>query len=128
MPAPDKSLALSAVEAEALRDMRARLNRRAVSDAALLTLGVAFTQVCARVGLSGAEPLPAERLSGPAVVKAAAAAAMPTLARLVATLAENRKSRPADWPALVAAGAPQAVLSRRLALAGREPTVDTTAP
>ncbi|MDP3660180.1 hypothetical protein [Phenylobacterium sp.] len=128
MATPNKALALSATETEAVRDMRSRLNRRAISDAAQLSLGTAFLQTCARIDIAASEPLPVETLSGAAVVKVAAAADLATLARLVATLRDAKAEQPKTWPALVAAGAPQAILSRRLALAGREPAVEPTVP
>ncbi|MES2033006.1 MAG: hypothetical protein V4466_02415 [Pseudomonadota bacterium] len=120
----DKALALSSIETELLRDLRSRLNRRAVSDAALNALGAAFLQASARVDLGDGEPIAVANLSVEAVIKAAATADMKVLARLVATLGAERKKSPKAWPALVAAGAPQAILSRRLALAGREQPVE----
>jgi hypothetical protein len=115
---------LSAVETEMLRDVRSRLNRKAVSDAALFALGTAFLQACERVDIAPGEPIPVENLSPPAFVKAAQGADMKTLGRLVATLRDYRAKHPKQWPALVAGGVPQAVLSRRLALAGREQPVE----
>ncbi|ATQ42194.1 hypothetical protein [Caulobacter mirabilis] len=113
-------LKLSAVETEQVRDVRSRLNRKAVSEAALNALGAAFLQTCGRVDIGASEPVAVTNLSGELVVKAAATADMKLLARLVATLAEHRQKTPKVWTALVAAGAPQAILSRRLVLAGRE--------
>ncbi len=120
----DKALALSAVEVEQVRDVRSRLNRRAVSEAALNALGAAFLQTCARVGIGASEPVVVTNLSGELVMKAAAAADMKLLARLVATVGEHRRKSSKVWTALVAAGAPQAILSRRLVLAGREAPVE----
>lgn len=124
MGALKTALALGPVETEMLRDIRSRLNRRAVSDAALFSLGAAFVTACARADAPATTAVPAKVLSGALVVKIAATADMPTLSRLVATLVEHRQLDPKCWPALVAAGAPQAILSRRLALAGREPPVE----
>ena len=118
-------LALGPIETEMLRDIRSRLNRRAVSDAALFALGTAFITACARADVPATTAVPAKVLSGALVVKTAAAADIATLSRLVATLAEHRTLDPKCWPALVASGAPQAILSRRLALAGREPAVES---
>ncbi len=118
---------LSAIETERLRDMRSRLGRRAVSDAALSSLGTAFFQVCAMSDIGAAEPYPVEALSAEALIKASHAADMKTLARLVATLKVHKQNQPKAWPAIVAAGAPQALLSRRLALGGREPPVEIPA-
>lgn len=117
-------LALGPVETEMLRDIRGRLNRRAVSDAALFSLGSAFVTACARADIPATTAMPAKVLSGELVAKIAATADIATLSRLVATIVEHRKLDPKFWPGLVAAGAPQAVLSRRLALAGREPPVE----
>jgi hypothetical protein len=116
-------LTLSAVETELLRDIRSRLSRKAVSEAAQLALGAAFVQACERVDMAPSDPLPVENLSAPAFVKAAQGADLKTLCRLVATLRDYRVKHPKHWPALVAGGVPQAVLSRRLALAGREQPV-----
>ena len=118
---------LSDIETERLRDIRSRLNRRAVSDAALSTLGNACFQLCEQVGLGGGAPYPVQNLSLPGLVKTAAGADMAMLARLVATLKDYKAKQPKAWPAAVAAGAPQALLSRRLALAGREQPVETPA-
>ena len=79
------------------------------------------------LNLIAAEPYPVEALSAEALIKAAQAADMKTLARLVATLKEHKQNQPKAWPAIVAAGAPQALLSRRLALGGREPPVEIPA-
>lgn len=117
-------LTLSAVETELLRDVRSRLNRKAVSEAALFALGSAFVTACERVDMAPSTPIPVENLSAPAFVKAANVADLKTLCRLVATLRDYRVKHPKHWPALVAGGVPQAVLSRRLALAGREQPVE----
>lgn len=117
-------LKLSAVETELVRDIRSRLNRKAVSEQALFALGTAFLQACERVDIVPGEPIPVESLSPAAFVKAAAGADIKTLGRLVATLRDYRAKHPKQWPALVAGGVPQAVLSRRLVLAGREQPVE----
>lgn len=126
MASPDPALALSASETEQVRDVRSRLNRKAVSDAALSALGTAFFQTCVRVDIGASEPIPVANLSAPLVIKAATTADMKTLARLVATLRDYKAKYPQHWPALVAGGVPQAVLSRRLALAGREQPVEAS--
>ena len=118
---PDPKLALSQVEADALRTFRTRMNKPPVSDAASATLGRAFFQVIARSEL---EP-EGEAAAGPAQAPAALFAAvspadMAGLRRLLATL-QTRLASPAEWRKLQAAGVPQAVISRRLQLAGREP-------
>lgn len=125
MTAPRTVLALGPIETEMLRDIRSRLNRRAVSDAALFALGTAFISACARADVPATTAVPAKALSGALVSKIAATADIATLSRLVATLAEHRTLDPKCWPGLVAAGAPQAIISRRLALAGREPAIES---
>jgi hypothetical protein len=115
---------LSAIETERLRDLRMRLNRRAGSDAALLTLGGVCLKALEQVGLSGGAPYPVASLSIPGLVRTAARADLAMLARLVATLKDYKDAQPKAWPAAVAAGAPQALLSRRLVLAGREQPVE----
>lgn len=118
----DKALALSPVEVELARDLRSRLGRRAVSDKALGALGAAFFQLCGRLGIDPAAQ-PAEAVGMAAID----GADIRTLARLVARMKLDRDARPLGWSATVAAGLPQAVLSRRLALAGREPARDEAA-
>lgn len=119
-------LTLSATETELLRDIRSRLNRKGVSEQALFALGSAFVTACERVDMPPTDPIPVEQISAPAFVKAANGADLRTLQRLIATLRDYRIKHPKKWPALVAGGAPQAVLSRRLALGGREPAVEAT--
>lgn len=129
---PDPALALSAVEVEALRQMRTRLNKPAVSDAASATLGRAFLAVMARNGVeaavdpAGLAVIEATLGRGPAgVVAAARGATMANLHLLTAVLARRLAASPADWRAHQAAGAPQALIGRRLQLAGREPDPET---
>jgi hypothetical protein len=116
---------LSDFETERLRDLRSRLSRRAISDAALLTLGTATFQLLEQMGLAGAEPYPVESLSIPALIKTAEGANTPTLARLVATLKVYKTAQPKAWAAAVAGGAPQALITRRLVLGGREQPVES---
>lgn len=124
MAALKTTLALGPVETEMLRDIRSRLNRPAVSDAALFALGSAFITACGRADVPATIAVPAKTLSGELVAKIAATADIATLSRLVATIVEHRQLDPKGWPGLVAAGAPQAILSRRLALGGREPLAE----
>ncbi|MDP1632848.1 MAG: hypothetical protein Q8L66_15635 [Caulobacter sp.] len=124
MAAPDPALALGPVETEMLRDVRSRLNRQAVSDKALFALGSAFVTACTRTDMAPTTEIPAKTLSGALVVKVAATADLATLSRLVATLVAHRALDAKCWPGLVAAGAPQAILGRRLALGGREQPVE----
>ena len=125
---PDPKLVLSQVETEALRSLRTRLNRPATSDAASATLGRAFFQVIARSELEPAAD-PAELAvveatlgrAPAAITDATCGAAMANLRLLLAILQRRLDASHADWRALQTAGAPQAVISRRLQLAGREP-------
>lgn len=128
MSARPDALTLSAVETEALRSLRTRLNKSPTSDAASATLGRAFLQVIARNGVepaadpAGLQVIEATLGRDPkAVVEAVRGASMANLRLLTAVLARRLAVSPADWRALQAAGAPQAVISRRLQLAGREP-------
>ena len=121
-------LALSQVEVEALRSLRTRLNKPAVSDAASATLGRAFFQVIARADLAPTADAAAgaalEAKLGPtpaAAVQAARGVDLTGLNLILAVLHRRLSANPADWRALQTAGAPQAVISRRLQLAGREP-------
>ncbi len=123
MPAYSDPLALSAVETESLRMLRARLNKPAASDAAKAVLGKVFQETVARVGLAaegaaGSEPpQPAA-----ALVAGAAVADMGELRALCASLAHLRTTDPRAFGRLLDARVPQSIISRRLALAGREPS------
>lgn len=119
MAAPDPKLALSAVEVEMLRDLRSRMNRPAVSVAAQVTLGaVVYKALSTRFGVDpAAAPIP---LTPAEVAVAAAEADLPQLSRIARGLEDYRASSPTRWPHAVAAGAPQAIVTRRLVLAGRE--------
>ena len=130
----DPKLALSQVEVEALRTLRTRLNRSAVSDAASATLGRAFFQVIARSDLdpiadpAGLTVIEATLGGAPsAILDAVRGAGMANLRLILAVLHRRLTSSPADWRALQTAGAPQAVISRRLQLAGREPDPNVSA-
>ncbi|WP_158916418.1 hypothetical protein [Caulobacter sp. S45] len=125
---PNPRLVLSQVEVEALRTLRTRLNKPAISDAASATLGRVFYQLIARADLAPAgDPVAIARLDatiGPTPAAAVAAtrdAGMAELNLLLAVLHPRLTTNPAAWRALQSAGAPQAVISRRLQLAGREP-------
>ncbi len=114
---------LTSVETEMVRDMRSRLNRRAISDAAALSLGGAFLQVCVRVDIEPQATHPVDDTAPHAIARAAEGADMALLRRLVFALVAARQDAPKSWNTIVVAGAPQAVLSRRLVLAGREQPV-----
>ena len=119
---PDPALALSNVETEALRQLRTRLNKPATSDAARLVLGKVFLETIARNGVAAIDP-PAEA-HPPAVaslIDAAHAADMGGLRLLTGRLAAIRDKGGPGWNKALELKAPQAVISRRLALAGREP-------
>lgn len=129
MPTPHPELALSAVETELLRDLRSRLNRLPPGDKAQDVLGGAFLKACLRVGVG---PLDGEhdhagvpamdvKQGAAALIAIADAADMRALTLLTTGLSLARKDDPALWRALLKGGVGQAVLSRRLALGGREP-------
>lgn len=127
MTAVDPKLVLSAVETEALRQMRTRLNKPAVSDAACATLGRAFLSVAERNGFGpSADPAGLQVMQaavGPGAEKlmeASKVVGLNTLAVLTAVLKARLDASPAEWRRLVADGAPQALITRRLQLAGRE--------
>ena len=109
--------ALTAVEVEALRQMRTRLAKTPASDAAAATLGRAALQVLARVGVS-ASPSPSGVPSAPDLrVAAEQAEGLPELSEVAgaAAAALVRDARTA-----VTGGVLQAMIGRRLQLAGRE--------
>ena len=120
----DKALALGAVETELLRDIRSRLNRP-VSDRAAAVLLNAFLQAAARAGLE-----PSDRAwatgNAEAFLKAAAMASAVQLKGAVAGLAKLKGQEKPIVQALKD-GLPQAVISRRLALAGRAPAIGAPA-
>jgi hypothetical protein len=118
-------LKLSNVEVESLRQMRTRLNKTAVSDPASATLGRAFFQVIAR---SDVAPNAVLDKSADSAAQLIAAIRLADLAGLcgVMNVLQVRLANPAGWRALQTAGVPQAVISRRLQLAGREPSPEDT--
>ena len=118
----DPKLALSATETESLRAMRSKISRPPPGDAALGVVARAYFEVCARAGLPAAGD--AGTPSPKALVDAAASADMAGLAALLGSLRAVLQRSSGDWRAAIAAGAPQAVISRRLALAGREARLD----
>ena len=118
----DPKLALSATETEYLRQLRARLGKPAASDAAKAVLGKVWLETIARVGLTLSKPPAGEAPQAVAVLATAADAAdMGELRLIVGRLAALRAKGGPGWAKALEARAPQAVISRRLALAGREP-------
>lgn len=117
MLAHDKALALSAVETELLRDLRSRLNRPVSGKAAAVLLNAVF-QTAGRVGLEPGDQV-WSTADADAFKRAAAMASGVQLRGAVAGLLKLKGQEKAVVQAL-ADGLPQAVLSRRLALAGRE--------
>jgi hypothetical protein len=120
----DKALALGAVETELLRDLRSRLNRP-VSDKAAAVLLNAFLQTAGRVGLEPGNQVWATG-NTEAFLKAAAMASAVQLKGAVAGLAKLKGQEKPIVQALKD-GLPQAVISRRLALTGREPAIGVPA-
>ena len=115
------SLALSPIEAEQLRDLRARLNRvsaGALGDKSVGPLSHGFFVVCGRTGL-------APQSGGVAIATlgelktAVGEADLIRLKQIVKQL-EGLRSDPKVWRALFNAGVLQAVLTRRLVLGGKE--------
>src|ERR1700742_4592477 len=101
-----------------LRKMRPRLISPATSDAASATLGRAFFQVIARVGVAPNAVLDKSADSAAPLLGAPRLATLGELNGLMNVL-QVRLANPAGWRALQTAGVPQAVISRRLQLAGR---------
>ncbi len=121
---------LSAVETEALRQLRTRLNKPAASDAAAATLGRAYLQVAARngfgpeadaAGLAVAQATLGPDLKG--LVQALDGAGLSTLALLNAVVQARGAAQAPEWRRMTTAGVPQALIGRRLQLAGREGVV-----
>ena len=116
------TLALSAVETESLRALRARLVKPAASDAGKAVLGKVWLETVARVGLTPVDPPAGDTPPAiAALIAAADAADMSELRLIVGRLAAIRAKGGPGWAKALEARAPQAVISRRLALAGREP-------
>jgi hypothetical protein len=116
---------LSNVGAEQVRDLRARLNRvpkGTLGDKSVGPLSKGFFDVCARVDLPTAA---AAEVASPAALNAAAKMAdLAALQSLVGALQKQRAGNPAGWRAWWDAGVLQAILTRRLVLAGRLPEQD----
>lgn len=122
MPAYSHPLALSAVETESLRMLRARLNKPASGEAAKAVLGKVFLETVARSGLDAPLPAAEEAFAAPsALIVEAHGADMATLRRLCGRIAQLRASDPRGHAAALDAKLHQSIISRRLALAGREP-------
>jgi hypothetical protein len=120
----DKSLALSAVEAEQLRDLRSRLNRLppnpALAARSIGPLSRGFFELCMRIGFVGAAGLSIAD-SAKALASQAEQAGPCELRALVGSLEQLHRTGAPRWSEIVTGGVLQAVISRRLALAGREP-------
>jgi hypothetical protein len=117
----DPKLALSATETESLRAVRSKISRPPPGDPALNVVARAYFELCARAGMAAAR---GGGMSPQQIVEAAASADMAALQVLQGDLRALLQGPPAGWRAAIAAGAPQAVISRRLALAGREARLD----
>lgn len=120
MAQADPKAALSAVETELLRDLRSRLNRMPPGKDARGVLAGAFFKACARVGLEPREDAPSDPVTGQLIANVATRADLDALRGLVSVLAAVRRAHPDAFMALFVGGAGQAVLTRRLVLAGRE--------
>jgi hypothetical protein len=114
---------LTDIGAEQVRDLRARLNRvpkGALGDKSVGPLSRGFFDVCARVDLQAA-PVTPELTTPAALADAAKAADIAGLQSLVGGLQNLRAANPDAWRTWWDAGALQAILTRRLVLAGRLP-------
>ena len=129
----DKALALSAVEVEQLRDLRSRFN--GATDKSVGPLMAGFVKLAERVGLTPAivdvAGLNVLRATGGDaadwIARLADLADIRLLRQLTAELFRIQRADPSAFAAAIRTGAPQAVISRRLALAGREPAKEVTA-
>lgn len=122
MANPSSGLALSPIEAEQLRDLRARLNRvprGAAGEKSVGPLSKGFFVLCNRVGLSpqsGGAP-------SATVADMKTAIAEGDLIRIKQIVAQLESLRGGDakiWRHVFDTGVLQAVLTRRLVLGGRE--------
>ena len=107
---------LTAVEVEALRQMRTRLAKTPASDAAAATLGRAALQVLARSGVPEAPPT----VAAPLRDLAAAADGADSLVGLSQVTGAVAAALAHGARTVVMAGALQALIGGRLRLAGRE--------
>ena len=116
---------LSDIATEQVRDLRARLNRLpkgALGDKSVGPLSKGFFDVCARAGLAVLAENPTLDVTAPGVLlEAAETGDMAVLQNLVAALHTLRNSNPSGWRWWVDQGYLQAILRRRLVLAGRLP-------
>ncbi len=110
---------LTAVGVEQLRDIRSRLNRApkgSPGDKSVGPLSRGFFDICARVDLPVGEPTPV----GIGSVQQVLEADMGGLRRLVSALHALKAADPKAYRGLYDGGVLQAVVTRRLVLAGRE--------
>jgi hypothetical protein len=120
----DKADALTATETELLRDLRSRQGRPSGDKAAAVLLNALF-QTAPRVDIGPAPGDPVLDAADAAAFKqAVASATMAGLRQAVAGLKLVHAKGPAASLKALADGLPQAVISRRLALGGREPSLD----
>jgi hypothetical protein len=116
------ALALSPIEAEQIRDLRARLNRvpaGSLGDKSVGPLSKGFFVVCARVGL--APQTGGEGFASVAELKTAIAEAdLIRLKQIVGRLQGLQAQDFKIWRTLFNHGVLQAVLTRRMILGGRE--------
>lgn len=111
---------LTSVELEQVRDMRSRLNRvpkGTQGDKSVGPLSKGFFDVCANVGL---EPLPGGSASVADLTRAAEEGDIAVLRKAVGAMAALKQDDARAWRSLFDLGLMQAILTRRLVLAGRE--------
>lgn len=120
----NKADALTTTETELLRDLRSRLGR-ATNDKAAAVLVNALVQTAPRVDIGPAPSDPVlDAKDFEAFKTVVAGASMAQLRAAVAGLKQLHGQGPGPVMKAVTAGLPQAVISRRLALGGREPALD----
>lgn len=120
----NKADALTTTETELLRDLRSRQGRPTNDKAAAVLLNALF-QTAVRVDIGPAPgDAPLETADTAAFKLAVAGASMATLRSAIAGLRLVHAKGPAYSLKALADGLPQAVISRRLALGGREPALD----
>lgn len=120
---PDAVIAitpLTSVELEQVRDMRSRLNRvpkGTLGDKSVGPLSKGFFDVCANAGL---EPLAGAPMSVADLAQAASEGDMAALRKAVGGMAALKQTNAKAWRTIFDLGLMQAILTRRLVLAGRE--------
>ena len=117
---PTSITPLTTIELEQVRDMRSRLNRvpkGSLGDKSVGPLSKGFFDVCANVGL---EPAPGQAATVADLTLAAGEGDMSALRKAVGGMAALKQTDAKAWRTIFDLGLMQAILTRRLVLAGRE--------